>query len=101
MFSWRCKKNYTFILLNNCCTTYFDACFIDYGYEIKENSWCSPLRKPFYPTLSEAKHQCSYDPSCSMFYDAARTGTKFVLCWGDEKIKSSSKGSILYIKTGE
>ena len=75
--------------------------FIDDGYEIKKNSWCS--RKPFsldYPTLSEANLKCSNDPSCTMFYDGGGKGTKFVLC-GGTKIISSSKGSRLYIKRSE
>ena len=75
--------------------------FIDDDYELKANSWCSPKREPFYPTLAEAKRQCSDDPSCSMFYQVLGFGTKFILCDDGAETKISTAGSILYIKIGE
>ena len=75
--------------------------FIDDNYEIKENSWCHPYRDKTYPTISEAKRQCSDDPSCPMFFDRGGEGNKFYLCDDGAEIKISTTGALLYIKGSE
>ena len=75
--------------------------FIGDGYQIKANSWCSPYRDTPYPTLSQAKRQCSNDLSCSMFTDNAGEGDTFYLCYIGAEIKRSPRGSILHIKRSE
>ena len=75
--------------------------FIVDGYGIREFSWCSPKQKQVFPTLSDAKRQCSDDPSCTMFYDRVSAGNKFYLCNHGAEIKSSALGSLLYIKRSE
>ena len=74
--------------------------FIADEYEIKENSWCYPYRDNIYPTLSKAKHQCSDDPSCTMFFDAEGVGLTFYLCDTDAEIQISTSGDLLHIKKG-
>ena len=75
--------------------------FIDYVYRIKENSWCEPVGKETFPNLSEAKRQCSKDPSCAMFYDLYGRGNKFFWCSQGAEIKRATSGSILHIKGSE
>ncbi len=75
--------------------------FIGDGYEIRESSWCSPHRDQSYPTLSEAKRQCSDDPLCTMLVDSRGKGNHFYLCNVGAQIKSSTVHSILYIKRRE
>ena len=74
---------------------------IDDVYELRANSWCLPERDETFPTLSEAKRQCSDDPSCTMFYDFGGRGNKFCLCDEGAQIATSSTGSLLHIKRSE
>ena len=69
-------------------------------YEIRPNSWCN-LADCNDMNLSEAKHKCSADSSCNMFYDAFGAGTSFCLCRSAAVIKTSSHGAILYNKKSE
>ena len=75
--------------------------FIDGGYELHENSWCSPRISTIYPTLTETKQLCNNDPSCTMFYDSRGAGNAFYWCDSDGKVKNSTSGSLLYIKRSE
>ena len=77
--------------------------FIDGGYEIIADSYCAPYRTESFPTLSEAKIQCSDDPSCSMFYHYAGANTYYVCEQGSEIIPTSAikSGILLAIKRSE
>ena len=75
--------------------------FVDDGYEIRKNSWCSPYRDEPFPNLSEAKRECNNDPSCTMLYDGAGQGKTIYLCDEGAEIKKSTMDSILHIKKGE
>ena len=74
--------------------------FIDDKYKIMPNSLCTSMTN-LGTTLSETKHQCSADPSCTMFYDVKGEGTTFKMCDQDAEIKESTSGTVLFVKRSE
>ena len=70
----------------------------DNEYEIMKGSYCSPSDRNSLSSLREAKHKCTEDSSCAMFYDAGGGGTTFHLCPQGSTIETSFQGAILHIK---
>lgn len=80
--------------------------FIGDDYEIRQNSYCFPNSHLAYPTLAEAKRQCSTESSCAMFYvmpPIADGGIfNYFKCEDGAEIRTQGcPGCTLYIKKSE
>ena len=75
--------------------------WIEDAYELRSDAWCAPKSGKNFPSLYDAKRQCSDDAACTMLYDASGAGTKFILCGKGAQVKISTKGAILHIKISE
>ena len=76
----------------------------DYDYELREKSYCDPVFKQIMvQTLSEAKYQCSNDPSCAMFNWAWKhPDIGFLMCGSGANITTYDLDETrLYIKKSE
>ena len=68
-------------------------------YVRKDDMACSPQFPIQYKTQLEATRMCLLKEDCSMLFDVNGNGNQFVLCTDAAKMKPSTAGSILYVKS--
>ena len=68
------------------------------GYELRQNSYCSPYGYPRNENLWNAKKRCTDDPTCTMIYDTDGKNERFFLCHEGAETFESTLGSRVYIK---
>ena len=75
-------------------------CFLT-GYEKIDNMYCTNGDSDtLYETLALAIDACSSKPDCEMLFDNYGQGQQFRLCYRPTEMKTSSEGSVVYIKRG-